>query len=156
MISFRTVLCLFLFLFFSNILYAESRHLDCRCTYKYVKEDDYILNDTIKDLAVSINPNQKWLNTEEETDVCQDMHLEIDPNAKEMRIIEAVEPDFVNYQITDSSFFYENKSDNQNSIWRFDRYTGIFIIESRIFAFQNIKELFSKKVYRCEEMEKKF
>jgi hypothetical protein len=143
----KIVFYLFVLLFSSSALYAESMHFDCKCNYEYIKLKDYT-DDTI-------------VETIESNNFCADVHLEIKTDTKQMRVIEEREHNFPvamdgrTIDETDISFRTKHSKDLMYSILRFDKYTETL---TKVYSNNNNSDFktYSKKVYRCEKVNKKY
>ena len=142
MISIRILFFLFIFLFFSNALYAESLHFDCKCNFgKYERYD--------------LKTDER---SEERNNYCADTHLQIEPATKRMRVINTREWLFLeNIIVTNISFKAETGDvEKIYQLFRFDRYTSTLTsIRATTFLSLNTKEV-EHEVFRCEEVNKKY
>ena len=136
----KIIFYLFAFIFFSSSLYAESMHFDCKCNFGHYQRIDYSLDER----------------SEERTNYCADIHLEIKPDTKQMRVIDNEEWSFSGeIRVDDISFRRQISSDNYYLIWRFDRYTGTFTRAYSNKDDNNIKTT-EHEVFRCEKVDKKY
>ena len=141
----KIVFYLFVLLFSSSALYAESMHFDCKCNYEYIKLKDY--------RGTSI------VETIERNNFCADVHLEIKTDTKQMRVIEEREHNFPTdgwtVEETDISFRLKHRDNLQYWILRFDKYTETL---TQVYSNNNNSDIktYSKQVYRCEKVNKKY
>ena len=149
----KIVFYLLLLLFFSSALYAESMHFDCKCNYEFVSTKDF-------------TKNVDGIERVEKNNFCPDVHLEIKTDTKQMRVIEDKEYAFPEYSLMDSngwifketdiSFYNEYSVVGYHDIIRFDKYTGTLTRISYNDGKQPKITRWSRKVFRCEKVDKKY
>lgn len=131
---------LFIFLFFSNSLYAESMHFDCKCNFFKKRVLEFGNNET------SIYNNY-----------CADVHLEIKPDTKEIRTLTKEEYAFFqDIEVTDISFTWKLEGDDYLHIKRFDRYTSTLTQHTRSIDKALNTKTYYEEVFRCEKVDKKY
>ena len=123
-------------------------HFDCKCNYEYKYLKDYTGVDFVETIV--------------RNNFCADVHLEIKTDTKQMRVIEDTEWGFPmvglfgwTIEETDISFRTEHKEDLKYSILRFDKYTGTLTDVYSNNSNSNVNT-YSKQVYRCEKVNKKY
>lgn len=136
----RIISYLFVFIFFSSSLYAESMHFDCKCNFYSER------------IVPNVDNEPRIF-----TNFCADVHLEIKPESLQMRILAQDEWDyFYDVEETDISFRFELRNDDYLNIERFDKYTSTLTRYTRSFDEMMQTKTYYKQVYRCEKVDKKY